>query len=83
MLQVAYMPCVLPLVEDAPAKVEGADNVEHVILWLPSALTEEQWQLGCKGNIGKIEEDLQEVQCFDALDTIQGVSCTKQDSYVF
>ncbi|PBK82452.1 hypothetical protein ARMGADRAFT_1038610 [Armillaria gallica] len=78
-IRVAYMPCVLLLVEEAPAKVEGADDVEHVTLWFPSTLTEEQRQLGCKGNIMKIEEDLQEVQCFDALDTIQGMSRTKQE----
>ncbi|PBK81201.1 hypothetical protein ARMGADRAFT_1048862 [Armillaria gallica] len=72
-----------PLVEEAPAKVKGAEDVEHMHLWLPSALTAEQQALGCKGNIVKIEEDLREAQCFDTLDTIRGVSCTKRDLYSF
>ncbi len=83
MLQAVYMPCVLPLVEESPVKVDGADNVEDVTLWLPSALTGDQWLLGCKGNIVNIQEDLWEAQCFDALDTIRGVSQTKRDSYTF
>ncbi|PBK67937.1 hypothetical protein ARMSODRAFT_1019983 [Armillaria solidipes] len=82
MLQAAYMPCVLPLIEEAPAKVEGADDVEHATLWLPSTLTVEQQTLGCKGNIIKIEEDLCEAQCFDVLDMIRGVCMTRATAFM-
>ncbi|KAK0432731.1 hypothetical protein EV421DRAFT_1910719 [Armillaria borealis] len=57
-LQVAYMPCVGPLVEEALAKVDGVEDVEHTNLWLPLVLMAEQRALSCKGNVIKIEEDL-------------------------
>ncbi len=43
------MPCVLPLVEEAPPKVDGANNMEHVTLWLPSVLMKDRTERKISG----------------------------------
>ncbi|SJL16810.1 uncharacterized protein ARMOST_20339 [Armillaria ostoyae] len=48
-----------------------------------AALTAEQRMEGCKGKVVKIEEDLREAQCLDALDVIRGIIRAQHDSYAY
>ena len=79
------MPAVSPLLQrdGAVKEAEFAGDIEHEVLWLPSALPGCIRVEGCLGGVDKIEEKLCEAQCLDTLDTLCGITRAKQEMFAY
>ncbi|PBK91177.1 hypothetical protein ARMGADRAFT_933034 [Armillaria gallica] len=76
------MPCVGLLPATPSCLNNNSEEVEDQILWLPSALDSAKHVEGCRGGVVTMEEQLCEVQCRDALNTIHGIIQVKKESFV-
>ncbi|KAJ7683625.1 hypothetical protein B0H14DRAFT_3535080 [Mycena olivaceomarginata] len=71
-LQAVYMPGALQALADRPPGDEvGAALAENVLLFLPSALSDNLHATGCNKGVEEIELRFQDTQCRSALDQIR------------
>ncbi|KAJ7126593.1 hypothetical protein C8R43DRAFT_1134919 [Mycena crocata] len=69
-LQQIYTPAAMAALDAAEARrnVDASPiKAENIPLYLPSALTAQQQETGCKANLPKMEAMLREAQCWDSL----------------
>jgi hypothetical protein len=76
-LQTVYMPGVVMKLAADSASDDKPHDIEDVRLWLPSELDTDLREHGCHKDLAKMEEQLREGQCRDALDKIRNLQCAK------
>ena len=86
-IQPIYMPGLLSLqhnlMADHPSTTTGANQSEHIPLWLPSSLSSENRRVACVANVVEFEEKLRTAQCYDLLEKIRHVLRMKSRMVLF
>ena len=79
-LQAVYMPAaslMMAQYDEAqkalPVDERARDEVEHQLLWLPSALPDDHRLHNCRANLVIIETKLRQAQCYDTLEKIRSL----------